>query len=146
MYRSAVHLDAHVSRRVVNLLNDPRQPEGDLPVRSGDAPEWAVLARERAETEKQVRDYRASTGRLSLLMARLDSIDARMAELRELAAGDSRSRLLERYAGTTREEWDDLALDVRRALVAASYRVVVLPASGRGPGFRTEDVRFDPVG
>jgi hypothetical protein len=81
-------------------------------------------------------------------MARLDEIDARMAELRERAAGDSRARLLERYRGITREDWEDeekTPLDVRRALVAACYRVVVLPASGRGPGFRTEDVRMEPA-
>ena len=77
------------------------------------------------------------------LLARLDAIDARMAELRELAEGGARVRLLARYAGINREQWDDLPLDVRRALVAACYRVTVLPASGRGPGFRTQDVQVE---
>lgn len=144
--RKAEHVDDYVSARVVHLLNDPRQPEGTRPVRPGDAPEWTVLARERAETEAQVRDYSASAGRVSLLMARLDQIDARMAELREREARDSRSQLLARYRGITLEQFEAEPLGVRRALVAASYRITVLPASTRGRGgFRTEDVRLDPA-
>lgn len=142
--RSGALLDAYVSARVVRLLNDPRQPEGELPVRADDAPEWAALTSEREETERLARHYANSPGRLRLLMSRLDSIDARMAELREREAGDARSRLLGRYRGITAAQFRDLPLDVRRALVAASYRVTVLPASKRGPGFRIQDVRLDP--
>ena len=144
--RNAAHLDAYVSARTVRLLNDPRQPEGELPALPDDAPEWAALTRERGETEALIADYRTSAGRSRLLMARLDGIDARLAELREREAGDARSRLLGRYRGITAAEFAALPLDVRRALVAASYRVIVLPASGRGPGFRTEDVRLEPLG
>lgn len=145
VHRSARHLETYVSARVVHLLNDPRQPEGELPAPPDRMPEWTALAAERADTERLAQDYASSPGRLRLLMARLDSIDARMAELREREAGDARSRLLGRYRGITREQFAGLPLDVRRALVAASYRVVVLPASGRGPGFRTEDVRLESV-
>ena len=112
------------------------------------AAEWSVLERERAETDALLSDYKASAGRTRTLMARLDQIDERMAQLRELAAGDGRTRLLERYAGITREQWEDddlTPLSVRRALVAACFRVVVLPASGKGPGFRVQDVRLDPL-
>jgi DNA invertase Pin-like site-specific DNA recombinase len=142
--RNMLHLDAYVGARVVARLNDPRNPEPDIP-EPDLAPEWAALTRERAETERLTRDYAASSGRLPLLLGRLDSIDARMAQLRKREAGDSRTRLLERYAGITREDWPGLPLEVRRALVAACYRVTVLPASGRGPGFRVQDVRLDPA-
>jgi hypothetical protein len=142
-YRSAEHLDAYVAARVVHLLNDPRQPEGELPVTPDHAPEWAMLTAERARTETAAKDYADSPGRLDILMARLDSIDARMAELREREAGETRSRLLDTHRGITAGQFAALPLDVRRALVAASYRVTVLPASGRGPGFRTEDVRLE---
>jgi site-specific DNA recombinase len=144
--RDATHLDTYVAARTVRLLNDPRQPEGELPVPPDHAPEWLALTAERAEVERIAKNYASSPGRLTLLMARLDSIDARMAELREREAGDARSRLLGRYRGITAARFADLPLDVRRALVAASFRVTVLPASGRGPGFRTEDVRLDPPG
>jgi len=60
-------------------------------------------------------------------------------------AGDSAGRLRARYAGITREEFEALPLDVRRALVRGCYRVVVLRSSRRGPGFRAEDVIMSPV-
>lgn len=146
VYRSAPHLDAYVGARVVGLLNDPRNPAARIPEEPDASAEWGELAAERAETERIARDYRASAGMLGILAARLDSIDARMAELRELASGDSRARLLSQYAGITREQWEALDLAVRRALVSACFTVTVLPASGRGPGFRVQDVRVEPAG
>lgn len=144
--RNAAHLDVYVSERVIARLANPLNPEGRaLPV--DHAAEWATLERERGETEAQARKYSKSAGRLAILMERLDEIDARMAELRELTATGGRARLLERYAGITREKWEnDLALEVKRSLVAACFRVTVLPASGRGPGFRVQDVHIEPVG
>lgn len=145
VYRSALHLDAYVGAAVVAHLANPLNPEGHA-MPADRAAEWTVLERERAETNELLADYKASAGRTRTLMARLDQIDERMAELRDMAAGDSRTRLLERYRGLTREQWkDELALDVKRALVAACFKVIVLPASGRGPGFRVEDVRLEPV-
>lgn len=144
VYRSAVHLDAFVSAAVIAHLANPLNAEGRaLPV--DHAAEWAALERERGETEGLARKYGKSAGRLAILMERLDEIDARMAELRDLTAADGRARLMERYAGISREDWPGLPLDVRRALVAACFRVVVLPASARGPGFRVQDVRLEPV-
>lgn len=144
VWRSAAHLDAYAGAAVVALLANPLNPEGRV-VPVDYTAEWKVLDRERAETEAKLRDWKSSAGNLDALAARLDGIDKRMAELRELAAGDGRTRLLERYQGITREQWDALDLTVRRALVAACFRVTVLPASRRGPGFRAEDVRLDPA-
>jgi site-specific DNA recombinase len=145
--RSAPHLDAYVAGRVIARLANPLSPAGRPPA-ADHAAEWAILQRERDDTDAQVADYKASAGRVRSLMARLDSIDARMAELRDRDAGDSRARLLERYAGWTREQWEDddlTPLSVRRALVSACFRVVVLAASGRGPGFRVQDVDMRPL-
>jgi len=146
VYRSAVHLDAYVGGQVVAYLNNPLHPEGRaMPV--DHAAEWRVLEGEHAATLAKLRDFRSSAGTLDALAARLEGIDARMAELRELAAGNSRARLIERYRGLTRGEWENgLALEVKRALVAACFTVTVLPASGRGPGFRVQDVRVEPLG
>jgi site-specific DNA recombinase len=140
-YRSAEILDAYVSGRVVGALNSEGTPEGAAPAPPDLAPEWRSLATDRAATEALVTKYAASPGRVALLMARLDGIDARMAELRELEAGDARSRLLARYRGLTRAQWEALPLEARRSLVAAAVTVTVLPASRRGPGFRPQDVR-----
>jgi site-specific DNA recombinase len=145
-YRSALHLDAYVGAQVVGLLNNPLNPRAQAPQAPDSAAEWARLAEERAATEAAAKDYKTSPGRLDILMARLDSIDARMKQLRELETSDTRSRLMERYRGITREQWEnDLPLDVKRALVAACFTVTVLPASGRGPGFRVQDVRVEPA-
>lgn len=147
-YRSAPHLDAYVASRVIARLANPLNPEGQAPPEDH-AAEWAILSRERADADALLADYASSAGRARSLLARLGQIDARMAELRARDAGDSRARLLERYAGITREQWEDdslTPLDVRRALVVACYRVIVLPASGRGPGFRAQDVQMEPAG
>lgn len=146
VWRNAAHLNAYVGSQVVNYLGSPLHPQGKaVPV--DHAAEWAALERERAETDALLADYKASAGSARSLMVRLDGISARMAELREREAGDSRSHLIDQYRGITREQWEKgLPLDVRRALVAACFTVTVLPASKRGPGFRTEDVQVVPVG
>lgn len=146
VWRSAAHLDAYVGAQVVGYLANPLHPAGHVAEDVGAAAEWAVLERERAETDTLLADYKASAGQARSLMARLGQVDERMAELRARAAGDSRQQLLERYAGIAREQWEGLDLSVRRALVAACFRVTVLPASGRGPGFRVQDVRLEPAG
>lgn len=145
VYRSVAHLDAYAGAAVVARLADPLNPEGQaMPV--DHAAEWAVLEREHAEAGALLADYTASAGRTRELLRRLDAIDARMAQLRELAAGTARSALVERYRGVTREQWEnELPLDVRRALVSACFRITVLPASARGPGFRPQDVRLEPL-
>jgi hypothetical protein len=48
------------------------------------------------------------------------------------------------HAGISGEDFAALPLATRRALVSACYVVTVLPASKRGPGFRTEDVSLAP--
>jgi DNA invertase Pin-like site-specific DNA recombinase len=144
VYRSAELLDAYVSGRVLGSLAADGTPQGNAP----EVPvtdEWRALVTERAATDALLSDYRRSAGRAATLMARLDGIDARIAELREREAGGARSRLLRRYRGITRAQWDGLPLEVRRALVAACFRVTVLPASKRGPGFRVQDVRLEPA-
>lgn len=143
--RSAGQLDAYVSRRVVNRLNEPRNPVPSA-ADEGHAAEWAALGAERAETEQLLEDYKASAGRTRLLMNRLDQIDTRIAELRSLADTSAADRLLGRYRGITLEEFLALPLDVRRSLTAGAVSVTVLPASGRGPGFRTQDVRVEGIG
>jgi site-specific DNA recombinase len=137
--RSVRLLDAYVTRRTVLLLSNPGNPAGTIPAVPGLAAQFAALATQRTETEAAIADP-AMGGKLRLLIGRLDVIDERLAGLRELAAGDARHRLLAGHEGITGEEFAALPLAVRRALVGACFEVVVLPASARGPGFRTQDV------
>jgi len=143
--RAAVPLDAYVSARVVARLGNEGNPVAELPADPAIAAEWQALEGEQAEAESLLADYRASAGRSRLLMARLDQIAARMQELRELAGSSQRDRLLRQYQGITLGQFRGLPLEVRRALVTAAVSVTILPASGRGPGFRREDVRVEAV-
>jgi site-specific DNA recombinase len=134
-------LDAYVTGVTVRRLSHPRNPAGQIPAAPGLAAQFAALAAQRGETEAAIADP-ARGGSLRLLLDRLDGIDQRLAELRGLAAGDARQRLLAGHEGITFDAFNALPLAVRRALVAACFHVTVLPASGRGPGFRVQDVEL----
>jgi DNA invertase Pin-like site-specific DNA recombinase len=142
VFRDLALLDGYVSARVVERLNNPASPPGRLPDTPGLAAELRALAEEREQVEAAIADH--TKGRLPLLLARLDSLDARLADIRELAGAGAQARVLGRHAGLSLDEFAGLELGVRRALVSGCYKVVVLPASARGPGFRTEDVRLEP--
>jgi site-specific DNA recombinase len=142
VYRSVVMLDGYVSARVVERLGNPANPSGRVPALPGLAAELRALAGEREQVEAAIADH--TKGRLPLLLARLDSLDARLAQIRELTGASAQAVLLRRHAGLSVAEFAALQLPVRRALVSGCYKVVVLPASARGPGFRTEDVTLTP--
>jgi site-specific DNA recombinase len=142
--RSAALLDEYVITRVIARLGHRGNPPGRVPRNTAAAGEFRALAIQRAEVEGLLVDHtKGSSARL--LLRRLESIDARLAQLREQSAGSAQSRLLSRHASLTREEFDALPLATRRALVAALFTITVLPASKRGPGFRTEDVSLIPT-
>jgi site-specific DNA recombinase len=134
-------LDAYVTQRVINRLANPANPPGAIPAAPGLAAQFAALAAQRAETEAAIADP-GQGSRLTLLLGRLDAIELRLTELRELAAGDARGRLVSGHAGISAEQFAELPLAVRRSLVAACFHVRVLPASRRGPGFESRDVRL----
>ncbi len=140
VFRKLEHLDTYVIIRVVLKLSDPRNPPGRIASAPGLAAELRALAEERQVIEAAITDH--TKGRLHLLLGRLDSVDARLAQVRELTAADAAARIVRTHAGTTEEEFRGLPLSVQRALVSACFTVTVLPASKRGPGFNTEDVRL----
>ena len=138
--RSVALLDEYVITRTIARLGHEANP-APRPVSAATAGEFRALAMQRASTDAKLRDP-SRGGHVDALLDRLDWIDRRLAELRELAAGNAAVRLRGTHAGLTREQWDALPLATRRALVAACFTVTVLPASRRGPGFNTEDVRL----
>lgn len=143
VHRNAAHLDAYASAAVVARLAHPLNPRPDAPAEPGHGAEWAALAAERGRTGVLLADY--AGGNAALLLQRLDAIDERMAQLRELADTSQRDRLLSRYRGITLKQFAALPLGVRRSLVRATVTVTVLPAPPRGPGFHPQDVRVEPV-
>jgi DNA invertase Pin-like site-specific DNA recombinase len=145
--RNAVLLDKYVTGYVVTALNDPVYLAAAIPADEGAAAEILALEQRRAETEDTIRSLASHPGAdLGLLAASLASFDGRLAGLRARVAGAGRARLLGAHAGTTREGFEALPLDVRRALVAACVTVRIRPASRRGgPGLCTEDIELIPV-
>lgn len=143
VWRDAALLEAYVQARVTARLANPLNPEPQAPAVPGLAAEFAALSAHLAEVDLTLADH--TRGAVPALLARREGIVRRLAELRELAAGDAAARLLSAHAGITLEEFAALPLATRRALVSATFTVTVLPASKRGPGFRTEDVAMVPL-
>jgi site-specific DNA recombinase len=141
--RSAEHLDEYVITRTIARLGNPANPPGRVPENHMLARELRTLIIQRSGTAERIRDP-SRGGQLDMLLDRLSAIDARLEQLRSLAAGNAQSKLLGAHTGITREQWNALPLTTRRALIAACYTVTVLPASKRGPGFNTADVRLAP--
>lgn len=148
MGRNQEHLDAYVIGRVLHVVNQPGFL--DEVTASSASPELgaeiAALERRRAEARAQL-DELADHPELSpqMIVRSLESFDRRIGELRAQQAATSRDRLLTRIAGIDREGWDALPLDVRAEAVRALFRVIVLPATWRGPGFDPASVRLKRV-
>src|SRR5262249_61918811 len=123
---------AHAPARPPPRPPRPATPAGPPPSPPGAAAEIRGLAEERAQLEEMSPDH--TKGRLHLLLGRLDSIDARLAQLRELTAADAAARLIDRHMGIGEDEFNGLPLAVRRAVVAGCWEIRVEPASRRGPG------------
>ena len=140
--RSRAHLDEFVSEAVVAKLNDPANPAGKPPAPPDRSGEFRALMTQRAEAEARLAD--PAYPHIAVMEQRLASIDARLAQLREAAAGDAASRLLRQHAGLTRDQFDQLPLATRRALVSACFHVAVLPSGRRGPGFDPDLVQLRP--
>lgn len=137
--RVITHLDAYVSAAVVDYIR--RGPAARMPDTPGLATEYAALTQQRGEIEQLIADH--TRGALPALLARIDSIDNRLEELRAAAQDTGRLRLLSEYRNITDDQFAALPLSVRRSLVSACLEVTVLPALRRGgPGFHPEYVEL----
>lgn len=139
-------LDEYVIGRVMRRLNEPGfvaavQADSDQP---GLGAEIAALERRKAADTRTMEDLADHPGvDAGLLMKGLASYDRKIAQLRSEMVATSRQRLLARMAGVTREQWDAEPIDVRAETVRALFRVTVLPATRRGPGFDPAGVRVE---
>jgi DNA invertase Pin-like site-specific DNA recombinase len=146
--RNVEHLDRYVTGRVVRRLNDPQllealHSEGGKPAV---AAEIATLERRKATTKDQLENFADFPELDAGILARsLASFDKKIAEKRNQLATSERARLLRRMAGISEEAWEATPIDVRSATVAAVFRVTVLPATWRGPGFDPASVRLEPM-
>ena len=141
--RNAVHLDEYVITRTLLKLNDEDSPPGELPAAPELAGQFAALTRRLEGVEEAIADPDSED--LELLRRRRNAIRERLAQLRGQSAASASARLVRQHAGLTRQQWDDLPLGTRRALVAGLWSITVLPAGRRGPGFDPQRVRVVPV-
>lgn len=143
--RNVDHLDAYVTGRVLRRLNEPGfiaavHADSEQP---GLGAEITALERRKAEVEATMTDLADHPDVDPLFLAKsLASFDKKIEHLRHRMAATSRQRLLSRMAGITREQWDAEPIDVRAETVRALFRVIVLPATWRGPGFDEKSVRL----
>jgi len=146
-HRAKEYLDGYVIGHVLELLNDDRyladlQTSDD----SGLAGEISALEARRTQAEQQLVNLVDNPHvKPELLAASLENFDTRIAELRSRIALSSRRRLLLEHAGLDLAGWEELPLQTQRALIAASYRVVVWPVQRKGPGFDPDTIELIPV-
>lgn len=144
--RNVEHLDAYVTGRVLRRLNEPGfvtaiHADADHP---GAGAEITALERRKAEAAAKLEELADHPDIDPALLARsLSSFDRKIAQLRSQMAATSRQRLLARMAGITLEQWEAEPIDVRAETVRALFRVIVLPATWRGPGFDPDSVRLE---
>ncbi len=142
--RNVEHLDTYVSARAVHLLNDEAFIAEATAEEPSVAPEIAALKRRRDDTKRQMDelvDHPELDG--GLLVRAIAGFNERIAKLQNQHARTSQQRLLARMAGISKEEWDDMPVDIQSDTVRALFRVVVLPTSKRGPGFDVDAIRLD---
>jgi len=146
-HRSQEYLDGYVIGHVLELLNSPSfLSELQAPADKGLAAEIAGLEARKAETEKKFEELADDPSLKPELLARsLARFDERIRGLRQRIAVSARRRLLLEYAGLDEAGWELLPLGTRRALVRATYRVVIWPVLKKGPGFETETIELVPV-
>ncbi len=142
--RNEVRLDACVEAYVVRLLNNPAFRE-ELDALDAGQPnvgaEIAVLERRRKETKATLENLADHPEADALTLAKsIGSFDRKIAGLRSQLTTTSRSRMLRRLTGVSREEWEAEPIDVRSATVQSLVRVLVKPVKRKGPGFDTESV------
>lgn len=144
LHRSLEHVDALIDGLMPAWLSSP-----ELAALIRKAPEPAVAAeitaleKRKSEALRQLENLADHPGLSLEVTARaIASFDERIAAVRERIAAAPGRRLLAQYQGTTRAQWKVLPLAVRRSLVAASFRITILPAR-RGPGFDPESVRVE---
>lgn len=144
--RNLAYFDAYVEGRTVRLLSDPRLAEELHAVSDGQntsvRQEIGDLERRRRALKKQVKEAADHPDVDPVLaMQAIASYDRKLAKLRgQLTTARDHARL-EQMLGITPEAWAAEHVDIRAAIVAMLWNVVMLPAK-QGRGFDTSSVQM----
>ncbi len=148
VHRSQAHMDAHVEGYVLEKLQQTASAlaEFDRPENAGHVAEITALEIRRGEAEATLANLvNYPTIRPDSLVTAIEGFDRRIGELRDKMSISARAQLLTKYQGLTLSEWEELALETRRALVMATCHVVVRASAQRGPGFDSSTVDLTPI-
>lgn len=143
--RNMSNLDEYVIGRVLRRLADPRMWQA-LAADTGDGDAVVELEaleeRRRAASDQFAESDTMSPAELEAVLRRLDE---RIAAARSKLAERRKVHVLAGCRDMTRDQWDELPVTRRRAIVRATVTVELFP-SRRGRGFDEESVRVLPVG
>lgn len=144
--RNVEHLDRYVTGRVLRRLNEPGLMDEILTPDTGGLAELAKLEARRNQLKAAFATLADHPDLDPLVLAdQLTAVGRQIAAKRERHAAGERERLLTRMAGITLEQWEATPIEVRAATVRALFKVVVLPATWRGPGFDPESVDMQRI-
>lgn len=121
------------------LLDDDDRPDvGELRGKAA-----ALRARIEATRDEFVAGDLMTPGQLREV---LSGLQARLAEVEQAMASPSRAPVLSGLVGVpdVAARWAALSVERRRAVIGVLMTVTILP-TGRGPGFRPESIRIEPV-
>jgi len=142
--RNMANVDEFVINAVLARLADPRlwtMLESPAP-QDNAAAELAALEKKRRDTEAVFeRSPTMTPKKLEKLLLRLDE---QIEAIRERMAARGKVHVLAGCRGLTRQDWNALPLDRRRAIVKATVTVEILRAK-KGRGFDPDSVRVLPV-
>lgn len=144
MMRNMAHVDAYVTGVVLGRLADPRLWAA-LEATPGDDGAGAELAALEAKSKAARARF---TNSLTMTDVELEAIlldlNRRMEAVRDRIAARGKVHVLHGCRDMTRQEWDALPVDRRRAIVKATVAVEILP-SRKGRGFDESSVRVEEV-
>lgn len=144
--RNLAYFDAYVEGRTLRMLSDPRLA-AELQAAQGEEStggrqEIAELERRKAELRQKVEQAADNPDVDPMLaMQAIASYDRKLQRLRAQLSTDRDHRRLERVLGITPKAWAEEPVEVRAAVVAMLWHVVMLPAK-KGRGFDTSSVRL----
>ncbi|SHI65051.1 recombinase family protein [Streptomyces sp. 3214.6] len=144
--RNLAYFDAYVEGRTLRLLSDPHLKAELHAVggqqNTGVRKEIAALEKRRNDLQQKVKDAADHPDVDPMLaMQAIASYDRKLETLRAQLSTDRAHRRLERVLGIAPEAWTAEPVDVRAAVVAMLWHVVMLPAR-QGRGFDTSSVRL----
>ncbi|MFF7966686.1 hypothetical protein ACFZC3_15130 [Streptomyces sp. NPDC007903] len=148
--RSAKNLDAFVTGHVLRLLNSSAfraalsdRAQQEQSHRPNFAGQIAALRARQQEAKAQMKNLASYPGLDPALLAQaITSFDTEIARLQREAGAVASTGLLDRLAGISEADWEELDVAIRSEALKMLYRVIVYRTAKRGPGFDASAIKM----